>query len=557
MSQARRLTVMKGEHVVPAVDVEGGDPRPARAGDRAAARAAAFDLVIDAQTSGSSARGRAAALSDRARRAAWPDVRAIADYAIDTVNLWTGPHAAETGEHRRTFVSWARRSEDPFALALALVARAESPERDEAHRIDDLVDAYEAAERITAQIDRAFALHEIGGAFHDMWLWELTREMFHEVGRLSAGLDGPSALVGALALNTHYIVACDLLHAREIGDVAAIVRGREQVEALRIAPASPTVPEAWRPTIAAWSAMCDVLATHRGEDRITALLDAGTGHTVHDQAVTGLLHCVLGWHRLEHDRFADADVLIRAGAAMIGDSTDRSFDVFVRWLAARLHDARLDGETRAALTDYRGALIRAREDARHALVRSVRERMRTGRLRAERDRYARESLTDPLTGLANRRALEARLRTVSASSVLIMIDIDQFKPVNDRFGHDVGDRVLRRVGEILLDCIRPGDMAARLGGDEFVVVLDAVDRDVAVRRSQEVRERVANEPWRDLHDDLAVAVSVGVAWGAPDGLALYRDADEGLYEAKRAGGDCVRGGRTTRTVAGPTRQVRT
>lgn len=533
------------------------DARPADADARAAARASAYDLVIDAQTSGSGARERAIALSDRARQTAWTDVRAIADYAIDTVNLWTGPHAVDTLEHRQSFVAWARRSDDPFALALALVALAAGAQRDEAHRIDDLVAAYEAAERIATRVDRAFALHEIGGTFHDMWLWELTGEMYDEVARLAAGLDGPAALVGALAHNTHHVLAFDLLHARETGDMNAVARGSEHVEALRHAPPNPAVPDAWRPSLAAWSAMCDVLATHRGEERITAVLDAGPGPTAYDQAVTGLLHCVLGWHRLEHERFDEAGSSIRHGAKMISDSVDRSFDVFVRWLMARLTDAGLDAGTRAALADYRDALIRTREDARHALVQSVRERMRTGRLRAERDRFARESLTDPLTGLANRRALEARLRTVSASSVLIMIDIDQFKPVNDRFGHDVGDSVLRRVGEILLDCIRPGDMAARLGGDEFVVVLDAVDRDVAVRRSQEVRDRVASEPWQRLHEHLTVAVSVGVAWGAPDGLALYRDADEGLYEAKRAGGDCVRSGRTAHLSDDPTGQVRT
>jgi diguanylate cyclase (GGDEF)-like protein len=133
------------------------------------------------------------------------------------------------------------------------------------------------------------------------------------------------------------------------------------------------------------------------------------------------------------------------------------------------------------------------------------------------------------------------LATVTPSLTLLMVDIDQFKPVNDQFGHDVGDQVLRRIGYILLDCIRPGDLAARLGGDEFVLVLEAADRDVAIRRGYEVRDRVRTEPWHELRAGLEVAVSVGVAWGARSGVALYREADEGLYQAKRAGGARVRG----------------
>lgn len=155
------------------------------------------------------------------------------------------------------------------------------------------------------------------------------------------------------------------------------------------------------------------------------------------------------------------------------------------------------------------------------------------------------ALVDPLTGLANRRALESRLATVTPSLTLLMVDIDQFKPVNDRFGHDVGDQVLRRIGGILLDCIRPGDLAARLGGDEFVLLLETADRDVAIRRGYEVRDRVRTEPWHELREELEVAVSVGVAWGARSGVALYREADEGLYQAKRAGGARVRGVRVT------------
>lgn len=285
-----------------------------------------------------------------------------------------------------------------------------------------------------------------------------------------------------------------------------------------------------------------MLADHSDAGTIVALLDADPGTGVDGHEITALLQCVLGWHHLEHERWDRTEPLIVDGERVIGDGTDAAFRSFALWLLARLRNRWTDAAGRAAGQRYVGELIRARDESRDALVRSVRARLQTGRLRAERDRFARESLTDSLTGLANRRALETHLQAVSTSTTLIMIDIDQFKPVNDRFGHGVGDEVLRRIGQILLDCIRPGDLAARLGGDEFVLVLDAADRDVAIRRGHEVCDRIGSEPWHHLRDGLQVAASVGVAWGARDGLSLYREADDGLYEAKRAGGACVRGG---------------
>jgi diguanylate cyclase (GGDEF)-like protein len=203
------------------------------------------------------------------------------------------------------------------------------------------------------------------------------------------------------------------------------------------------------------------------------------------------LRCVLGWHHAEHGRSDEAARLVDAGAAAVADATEPTWRSFALWMRVRLHN-------RAAAEEARTAAVRY-----HA-------------------------------------ALESRLRTVTPSSPMIVVDIDRFKPVNDRFGHDAGDRVLRRVGRILLDCIRRGDLAARLGGDEFVVVLDAADRDVALRRAYEVRDRVRSEPWSHLRDGLRIAVSVGVAWGARAGDELYREADVALYEAKRACGAHVR-----------------
>lgn len=524
-----------------------GDPPAATDGVTGAdeARALVYDLVIGAQTSGSDARDAARTLAARAGGAGWHDVRAIADYAVATANWWSAPRTPETQQHLAAFGAWARRSGDPLAVALSLCARAGAAFVDDglgSTAIDDLVQAYAAAERIDVAVDRAFALHEIAGEFHDQRLWELGAEIYAEVERLSAGLQEPRALVGALAVNRYYAVACELLHARETDDMGRVHDRAAEVDALLAAPLHPAVPPAFRRLAAAYAAICLALTEHAGVDQLEALLTDDGGRSVNDQGVTALVRCVLGWHHLEHGRDAQAAQLIDAGARTILDGHDPSFKSFALWLLARLELCGIDGADLAASYRYREVLVRERALARTTLARSVRARLQTGRLRAERDRFARESLTDSLTGLANRRALERRLQEVTPSSTLIMVDIDQFKPINDEFGHDVGDDVLRRIGGILLECVRPGDLAARLGGDEFVLVLDAADRGVALRRGDEVSERIATEPWPDLQPGLAVRASVGVAWGAPGGVALYREADEGLYRAKRAGGGTVRGG---------------
>jgi diguanylate cyclase (GGDEF)-like protein len=517
--------------------------------ERTPARELAFQLIVDAQVTDTDVMSDALALAARARDAGMTDVRAIADYAVTTVHFWRSPAAPAAAEHAEAFLAWARRTDDPLALGLALCGHVRlswaGTGGASAHRVDDLVAAYEAAERIRERTDRAFVLHEVASELHEMRLWELTTELYEEVERLTAGTHEPRALVGALSYNRHCTLASELLHATEAGDIAKVRRRAGRVDALRVEPVSPAVPAAWRTGIAAYGAICRTLTAHDDDAAIEELLAAGPGRGIEDRLIAGLLQCVLGWHHLDHGRWEEAEPLVTSGARIVLDGTDPTFHTFAPWLLARIRNRDAGSAARAANARYQRTLVAAREVSREALVRSVRARLQTGLIRAERDRYARESLTDPLTGLANRRALESRLATVTPSLTLLMVDIDQFKPVNDRFGHDVGDHVLRRIGRILLDCIRPGDLAARLGGDEFVLVLEAADRDVAIRRGYEVRDRVRTEPWDELREGLEVAVSVGVAWGARRGAALYREADDGLYQAKRAGGARVRGVRVT------------
>ena len=160
-----------------------------------------------------------------------------------------------------------------------------------------------------------------------------------------------------------------------------------------------------------------------------------------------------------------------------------------------------------------------------------------------------EAGTDPLTGLANRRALLARAAEVIAESdrrqapcSVAFLDLDHFKEVNDRFGHGAGDEVLVSVAGALTGRLRAGDLVARYGGEEMVVVLPGTSLGDAVAIVEELRQRVAGLELEGLRGH-RVRVSAGVALVAA-GESLEESlarADRALYEAKRAGRDrlCV------------------
>ena len=154
---------------------------------------------------------------------------------------------------------------------------------------------------------------------------------------------------------------------------------------------------------------------------------------------------------------------------------------------------------------------------------------------------------DALTGLPNRRyfdefrGLLARRRRADDAVGVLMIDIDRFKDLNDRFGHAVGDEVLRAVGGAIVTAVRDDDVPARYGGEEFVVLLRNPSRSVAVEVGERVRKAVGGLDLLD-HGVPGVSVSVGVAVASvPDQPIdeLLAEADAALYRAKRAGRDRV------------------
>jgi len=144
---------------------------------------------------------------------------------------------------------------------------------------------------------------------------------------------------------------------------------------------------------------------------------------------------------------------------------------------------------------------------------------------------------DPLTGVRNRRDL-TELISRHADVALLVCDLDHFKRVNDRHGHELGDRVLARFGELLIELARESDVAVRLGGEEFCMILPATDHAGALAAAERLRSETSRR-MRELVPE-GVTVSIGVAVtsrGVLDARGLLAAADRGLYAAKQSGRD--------------------
>jgi diguanylate cyclase (GGDEF)-like protein len=170
-------------------------------------------------------------------------------------------------------------------------------------------------------------------------------------------------------------------------------------------------------------------------------------------------------------------------------------------------------------------------------LRGLNLRLEGARLAAEE-----EAMTDPLTGLRNRRAADLfldRLCNAGASFGLLHLDLDYFKAVNDTLGHAAGDLVLAEVGRILRDQIRAGDCAARIGGDEFlVIVTGGTDPAMLFAIADRIIARVS-EPIPFDGAEARVSASVGIVRASdmanPDPARILAAADRALYAAKHAG----------------------
>ncbi|MDB5821083.1 MAG: hypothetical protein JWQ11_4723 [Rhizobacter sp.] len=230
---------------------------------------------------------------------------------------------------------------------------------------------------------------------------------------------------------------------------------------------------------------------------------------------------------VEHEQMACLAHLMLAQVYELQDKTDLAT---LEHRALRTRERRMANESLVG----REAIVNWQIDARRS------EQQLAQALEAS-SQFERWSFEDALTGIANRRSFERALaeRIAAAADArrtlaVAMIDVDQFKAVNDTYTHLVGDQVLKAVAEVLTRSVRENDLAARLAGDEFVILFGDADRDTAVEISNRIKRSVAEFDWNAIAPTLRVSISVGVSTAVEGDTAesLLQRSDKSMYSAK-------------------------
>ena len=249
---------------------------------------------------------------------------------------------------------------------------------------------------------------------------------------------------------------------------------------------------------------------------------------------------------LRRGRCAHAvDLFDSAEDDLLGDPTR-----YARLLRSRSEAHAMLGYFRLATRDaHTRADLAVQQQVRHvsSLIHQVNSRAEAEQSRlalAEKtDALTEQTRRDELTGVASRSWFDDRLRqrTSGAGNIaIVLIDVDNFKQINDQHSHVVGDEVLRQVGRILETASQEDDLVARYGGEEFVVLPKEGDLVKAHELGERLRKSIEAAPWHRIGSEILISVSVGVSVGPTKASAdVFRAADDALYEAKAAGRNCV------------------
>ncbi len=220
-------------------------------------------------------------------------------------------------------------------------------------------------------------------------------------------------------------------------------------------------------------------------------------------------------------------------AATMGDGQPREVSVWLRHADGFRKPVRV---RTSPVRDAEGAIVGA--------VEVFSDDSAVLRARQDADRARRDALTDDLTGMPNRRlfdtALAGRIENLARYGWrfgLLIVDIDHFKAINDKYGHRFGDAVLTGVAATLHGAVRAGDVVARWGGEEFAVLVESPDESGLVETAERLRVLVAQSEVRSEGTSATVQVSVGGALAHPEDTSnsLFARADAALYGAKHSG----------------------
>jgi diguanylate cyclase len=255
---------------------------------------------------------------------------------------------------------------------------------------------------------------------------------------------------------------------------------------------------------------------------------------------------------VERERRAMMKMLLDVlGSAEHLNESVESHNTELRENAQQVQDLEVTSEMEAVKTALLGrmsSLLNSNKTLQHDLTCT---RYRLEEQAQQIDHARREARTDELTRVHNRKALNEKLhlllddcRRLGEPFVLMLIDVDKFKRINDAHGHLMGDRVLRTLGEWLEQWLREGDFVGRYGGDEFAVLLPRTDLRTGVEVAERLRVLVADHAHEieTRDEEVTISLSLGVVQALPkeEPEGILARADEALYRAKEAGRNCVR-----------------
>jgi len=480
------------------------------------------------------------AMVEEAERRQWPEVVRSGLYGLLR-------HAAEQGgdandEIRRLLERASADGDgDMVALALAwrgwvaIVKRGEmSGQADE--------DVARAAVMLEAgggdPVVRTAAHFRVGFAFWHRRLWELADEQFAACEEMIDAVDpfskDPFLHRAALTFN-RVMLQLDMAYVqKKLGNPDGLRRPREIQAELVATCEGMDMPSVWREHIRIASLIVDVLAgEQRGNDIEEALLSLEENQDLAEWEA----HLYLAKSFCTPE--VDAAMSLADRAVKVLERNNSSAPVYFMALRQMVElEARVIGKKTAALRLAEAALSQL-EACRLANLAGMRAMLASERMRCERATLLQQAYSDPLTGLANRRGFERHIKQLVADGVeevaLLFFDLDNLKPLNDRFGHCAGDAVLCRLAEVLTSSVRHGDFAARIGGDEFALLLAGADVEAAAKRAEEVAQKLNALAWDDIGPSVEVSVSAGVAAGLlSEIITITREADAALYKVKSA-----------------------
>jgi diguanylate cyclase (GGDEF)-like protein len=518
---------------------------------RRAAYLSAYALLEAVQ--GDDHRGAAAEVSlaaERAARAGWSEVGFVLA-AAEVVHQIARPSGTPPSAGALdALLGRAEDLESPAFMAMALGLRAldAAASGDTAQLLSDAARAVALLDdEEQPPLDRCTAYVVTAASLNTLRLWELVDDLYSRAAELGPLCDAP-AQAAAVATNRVLIRLEWALALLENGDERATELQLGRVEQVLPAAMAEALPLLWRRNI---EASAEVVMLLRGEDPTTragsvavhraALIQDG------DRELLPILEAATTWALWRHGHHGAA-AAAAGGLAFVLSSTSsgaRSFPLWVR--ATVLADISPSAATEAQ-HDHVTLVTRLLWESRTAVLAAARAQIDVERRRAEHAGLTQAVHTDPLTGLQNRRSFDAWLqggsRRPHQATALLLIDLDGFKRINDTYGHECGDQVLRRVGELMRSTIRADDVAIRHGGDEFAVLLsdEHLSPDVARQRARELRETIVGWAWTGVAPGLVVSVTIGIAVSAgahgdhhgrwADPVEIYRAADRALYAAK-------------------------